>query len=1071
MECGLAIDEKLEQGRKLLDYLDTRTNRQLLRSQAAWIGTGMKLELDELYLFHIQEITFEKKAPSKEAMENILGTFRGMDGISFVYLILGDVQGVSFYFGVAVDKSYGQNPLFDITTLGEDILAPSIRGNFRGCKVVPVCADRKKEILTQLQTAHAAGMLEGVPGVDKEGEGFQGVDRLIDVMLGDTFGFAVIARPYTDAETDIAEKQLCELSNQLAPLARYTQQRVGGTTTNTNDSKSTNHTEQSDDSTQKVDSSGTGSSDTKSCSWQKSKSNQVQSAANESTSEQYASSRSFSKTQGSGQTEKSENTGTSSNENRAVQKQGSLVYGDSASQTDSTGHSGTTTTNQSYSENHGEHHSTSTVTGHSNGTQTNHSESVNEQMEVETKSASQWLKYIDEVLLPRLDQGRGKGIFLSCTYLFGENLAMLYRLANTAISLYSGPKGNQAALSFYKLSGKPEVAGCLHALQNLQIPARTENSGTFLGVATALSRCQTETLAWGGSWISSDELGLLAGLPQKEVIGLKLREEVEFGLNVSPVPEPQRIELGQLVQCGDVKQIPVYLNRNNLDKHTFIAGVTGSGKTTTCQNILLDAALPFLVIEPAKTEYRVLKDACPDVLFFTPGRQDVAPFFLNPFELFPGEAISSRADMLKATLEASFEMEAAIPQIMEAAIYQAYTDKGWDIQTNTWNGLGEGDGQGPFAAGVYAFPTLTDFSKAIQEVTDAQGFDQRLRDEYLGSINARIQSLMVGAKGMMLNTPRSLDFRDLVRRKVIIELEEIKNGSEKSLLMGFILTNLLQAVQACHAKDPSFQHITLIEEAHRLLSRYQPGDSMNKKQGVEVFSDMLAEVRKYGESFIIVDQIPDKMTPEVLKNTNTKIVHKLFAQDDKEAIGNTMALNDEQKAFLSNLEPGRAIMFSQGWSKAIQVQITEKSHTDRPEIDPAAIHQIALAYYAEPAVYRQGVLRGLEHLKAVSPQSVENYLHLLRNHPFLLSYQEFRHRGCLDVADVNALRKALRKAVKAVGREVLQTYMYYNLYEDGQRWDLLQGLLEKLAFEEERDWGKKDIDDFKRWYNRISMQL
>ena len=175
MECGLAIDEKLEQGRKLLDYLDTRTNRQLLRSQAAWIGTGMKLELDELYLFHIQEITFEKKAPSKEAMENILGTFRGMDGISFVYLILGDVQGVSFYFGVAVDKSYGQNPLFDITTLGEDILAPSIRGNFRGCKVVPVCADRKKEILTQLQTAFyvvfgwIGGILPALDDISKSG--------------------------------------------------------------------------------------------------------------------------------------------------------------------------------------------------------------------------------------------------------------------------------------------------------------------------------------------------------------------------------------------------------------------------------------------------------------------------------------------------------------------------------------------------------------------------------------------------------------------------------------------------------------------------------------------------------------------------------------------------------------------------------------------------------------------------------------------------------------------------------------------------------------------------------------
>ena len=88
---------------------------------------------------------------------------------------------------------------------------------------------------------------------------------------------------------------------------------------------------------------------------------------------------------------------------------------------------------------------------------------------------------------------------------------------------------------------------------------------------------------------------------------------------------------------------------------------------------------------------------------------------------------------------------------------------------------------------------------------------------------------------------------------------------------------------------------------------------------------MLAEVRKYGESLIIVDQIPDKMTPEILKNTNTKIVHKLFAQDDKDAVGNTMALTDEQKSFLSNLPPGRAVMFSQGWTKAIQLQVRKKT--------------------------------------------------------------------------------------------------------------------------------------------------
>ena len=285
--------------------------------------------------------------------------------------------------------------------------------------------------------------------------------------------------------------------------------------------------------------------------------------------------------------------------------------------------------------------------------------------------------------------------------------------------------------------------------------------------------------------MSTNELVLMTGFPQREIIGLKLREEVEFGLNSIFIESANRIELGKMIQCGKVlDNVKIALDKTQLDKHTFISGVTGSGKTTTCQNILIGCELPFLVIEPAKTEYRALKTNYGEIIYFTPGKQSIAPFFLNPFELFPGEEISSRADMLTATFESSFEMEAAIPQIMNSAIYKAYRNKGWNIANSTWKN------KNPFAAGVYAFPTLSDFKNAVKSVIFSQGFDDRLRDEYLGSINARIESLMNGAKGQMLNTPRSIDFADLVRRQVVIELEEIKSSAEKSFLMGLILTNL-----------------------------------------------------------------------------------------------------------------------------------------------------------------------------------------------------------------------------------------------------------------------------------------
>lgn len=263
-------------------------------------------------------------------------------------------------------------------------------------------------------------------------------------------------------------------------------------------------------------------------------------------------------------------------------------------------------------------------------------------------------------------------------------------------------------------------------------------------------------------------------------------------------------------------------------------------------------------------------------------------------------------------------------------------------------------------------------------------------------MRARLKGLTVGSKGQMLNTPRSIDFVELLDKKVVLELEYIKSASEKSLIMGFILANLSEAIRVKYNQvgKKSINHLTLIEEAHRLLSKYMPGDSMNKKQGVEMFADMLAEVRKYGESLIIADQIPNKLTPEVLKNTNTKIVHKIFAQDDKEAIGNTMALKDEQKEHLSYLSSGRAIMMMPGLSKAIQVQIdkTEENDTERAPLEDATLRDRIIEYYA--SVYKKGILPGLERLgETPSKELVGIYLESLQpSSPIVKEYYDCIHK-------------------------------------------------------------------------------
>ena len=984
-------DERLKEGRQLLSFLKAHNNDILPGRGLIW-QEKTPLEADCLMLFHIDKITFEEKAPRREALENILGTFRssGHSGLRFIYLILGSGSRVDFYFGIACDTNC------DVYDIAQDMLAPGIKGNFRGSNIKLVDGDEKQVIFDRLRKVNFCGMLEGVPGVDKDasgrtGENFQGTDRLIDTMFGSEFGMAVIAKPYSSSGIEEIENSLYEIYDRLVPLAKYSLQRTKSDTENKNESSTHAYSKQNSKSSQTNDSTSRSNTESSSSDKRVDKSNQIQASASESVTKQYSSSDSYSDSNNSGSNKhydatqsKSDGTMSSTARNDVC----SNSYGEaqteaiSTNKVKSSAHSAT----EGFSEN------TSDSNSSTQATITNHTAAKIEQLPVESKLAASWLEYIDKVLLPRVDSGKGKGLFLYCAYLFSDTKTVLERLANTAASLYSASAGNRSALRFVMLD-EVEDAGCIKLLQNLDIPSAVGRDFDRAAWNVACTRSMDGEAACCGSWVSSQELAIISGLPQKEVVGLSLRKEVEFGLNQTvEVQEQKRIELGCLVQAGEeVENVPIYIDRENLDKHTFIAGVTGSGKTNTCQNILLDCGLPFLIIEPAKTEYRkkFFKEHFDDIIYFTPGRQNTAPFFLNPFELFPGEAINSRADMLKATMEASFEMEAAIPQILETAIYRVYEEKGWNIGDNTWHGKDETDLEdGPFADGVYAFPTMSDFLAAAIKIADEQGFGDRLGDEYKGSLRARINGLLVGAKGQMLNTPRSVDFRELVDRHVVIELEEIKNGAEKSLLMGFILTNLLQAVKSKYKENKHFQHITLVEEAHRLLSRYTPGDSLNKRQGVEVFSDMLAEVRKYGESLIIVDQIPEKMTPEVLKNTNTKIVHKLFAKDDKDVIGNTMALEEDQKDFLSNLDTGKAIVFTQGWTKAVQVKIKSLQADDDEDISTAQIEQIAVEYYKDN--YRRGVLRGLEKVpQEMTDTLVQKYLWLKRSDQSLEAYGKF----------------------------------------------------------------------------------
>ncbi|MEU4241968.1 ATP-binding protein [Actinoplanes sp. NPDC026619] len=516
-------------------------------------------------------------------------------------------------------------------------------------------------------------------------------------------------------------------------------------------------------------------------------------------------------------------------------------------------------------------------------------------------------------------------------------------------------------------------------------------------------------------------LASLAVAPTDEVPGLRYVMRSDFDVTPETADSgPGALTAGSVLDRTDTAVGTMELPRGSLNRHTFVCGATGSGKSQTVRHLLESASaqrLPWLVVEPAKAEYRQMADriGSENVITIRPGDPFAPPAGFNPLQPAAGFPLQTHLDLTRSLFLAAFEAEEPFPQVLAAALTRCYEELGWDLA------LGE-----PRTAGHRPrYPTLGDLQRVAELVVDQIGYGKEITDNVRGFIKVRLSSLRLGTTGRFFDGGHPLDFAELMRRNVVFEIEDVGDDRDKAFLMGGLLIQLTEHLRVETREHPErlelgLRHLSVFEEAHRLLRRTeQPGPAAH---AVELFASLLAEIRAYGEGLIIAEQIPSKLVPDVIKNTAVKFMHRLPAADDREAVGATVNLTDRQSEFLVTLPPGTAATFADGMDRPVLVRMPDGSKRERGGRTPTA--EVA------PIIGRRSSTCGASCLAdACTLRTIRTAQRIIEDHPWLPLFTEAlvvahltgkprpllwdEHRAFLNRLDPRDLDCTLSQAVEA----------------------------------------------------------
>lgn len=428
-----------------------------------------------------------------------------------------------------------------------------------------------------------------------------------------------------------------------------------------------------------------------------------------------------------------------------------------------------------------------------------------------------------------------------------------------------------------------------------------------------------------GSLVSSKELAIHMSFPQSSVPGILVREETSFGREVKSrvgLNDENAITIGNILHLGEKSTLPVQLSLEELSKHTFVTGSTGSGKSNTLYLIidkLIKKGKKVLVIEPTKGDYRKVFGGMVDMTVYSTRENEMNLLKINPFAFPEGIQVNEHVERLVEIFGVCWPMYAAMPAILKKSIICAYSACGWDIRKSECR-----HGR--------LFPTIADVVVQLKKIIASSEYSANTKGDYIGALQTRLESLQTGIYSTILSSSDCTDYEKLYDQNAIIDLHHIGSTETRSLLMAMLVLGLNEWRMSCNADDMDIplKHVTVIEEAHNILprvSKHQSQEGANVLgKSVEMIADVMSRIRTYGEGFIIVDQSPSAIDESAIRNTNTKIVMNLPDGEDCLIAGRAMSLTkDKQISKLSRLATGEAVVWQRGWNEAVLALVDEMS--------------------------------------------------------------------------------------------------------------------------------------------------